>query len=155
MSKTEMLKSSANSVARSLGERISELRELQEGSLAHMSAQIEPLAQAMAKLTDEYKEASAEMRQQAMAQARDWSQIMDGELARQKSAMGRIEALAEELTLATEAAKTATTSAKRASAQARALMQADRLRTVWVALASGVACGMITFLALWIWLKWG
>ncbi|MDY0308098.1 MAG: IncQ-type mobilization protein MobB, partial [Desulfovibrionaceae bacterium] len=72
MSKTEMLKSSANSVARSLGERISELRELQEGSLAHMSAQIEPLAQAMAKLTDEYKEASAEMRQQSMAQARDW-----------------------------------------------------------------------------------
>lgn len=153
MSKTEMLKSSANSVARSLGERISELRELQEGSLAHMSAQIEPLAQAMAKLTDEYKEASAEMRQQAMAQARDWSQIMDGELARQKTAMGRIEALAEELTQATDAAKTATASAKRASAQARALMQADRLRTVLVAVGSGAVCGIVLFLALWIWLR--
>lgn len=150
-----MLKSSALKSSRSLEERISELRELQEGSLVHMSAQIEPLAQAMAKLTDEYKEASAEMRQQSMAQARDWSQLMDGELARQKTAMARIEALAEELTQATESAKSATSTAKRAAAQARAMMQADRLRTAWVAVGSGVVCGIITFAALWIWLKWG
>ena len=148
-----MLKSSALKSSRPLEERISELRELQEGSLAHMAAQIEPLAQAMARLTDEYKEASVEMRQQALAQARDWSQIMDGELARQKTAMGRIEALAEELTQATDAAKTATASAKRASAQARALMQADRLRTVLVAVGSGAVCGIVLFLALWIWLR--
>ena len=155
MGKVEMLKSSALKASRSLEERISELRELQEGSLVHMSAQIEPLAQAMAKLTDEYKEASAEMRQQSMAQARDWSQLMDVELARQKTAMARIEALAEELTQATESAKTATSTAKRTAAQARAMMQTDRLRTAWVAVGSGVACGMITFAALWIWLKWG
>jgi hypothetical protein len=121
---------------------------------AHVGAD-RTLAQAMAKLTDEYKEASAEMRQQSMAQARDWSQLMDVELARQKTAMARIEALAEELTQATESAKTATSTAKRAAAQARAMMQADRFRTAWVAVGSGVACGMITFLALWIWLKWG
>lgn len=150
-----MLKSSALKSSRPLEERISELRELQEGSLAHMSAQIEPLAQAMAKLTDEYREASLEMREQALAQAKEWSQLMDGELARQKTAMARIEALAEELTQATESAKIATSIAKRTAAQARSMMQADRFRTVWVAVGSGVACGIITFAALWIWLKWG
>jgi DNA repair exonuclease SbcCD ATPase subunit len=153
MGKVEMLKSSALKSSRSLEERISELRELQEGSLAHMAAQIEPLAQAMAKLTDEYREASVEMRQQSQQQAREWTQLMDGELARQKTAMARIEALAEELSQATEAAKTATASAKRTSAQARALMQADRLRTALVAIGSGVVCGIVIFLALWIWLR--
>lgn len=100
MSKTEQVKALATQRSKAISAQIQELRQLQNNSVENLAQQIEPLAQSLAALSEESREAILQIvktaAQQQRKSAAQWQQAAEkwseatGSLKRERQALRQV-----------------------------------------------------------------